>query len=193
MFLALQAINVEEMLATDFEIGHFIRERLVPRAVLFFTGEANDDEDEDDEDDDDDVSFLFVSSWWDARGVSFFDTSVGGMQGVYPFCDTSVGGMQGVYPFCDTSVGGMQGVYPFCDTSVGGMQGVYLFCDTSVGGMQGVYPFCDASVALPGSGVYGMANAVQGISCLSTLCLILEDDCIWHWQPMWSMSGEVCR
>ncbi|KAJ3596381.1 hypothetical protein NHX12_002789 [Muraenolepis orangiensis] len=58
----------ELTLATDFEIGHFFRERIVPRAVLYFTGEADleddtsfDDEeeemkegdDEDDEDDDD--------------------------------------------------------------------------------------------------------------------------------------------
>ena len=43
----------------DFEIGHYIRERIVPRAVLFFTGEALDeesdyDEDEEEEDDEDD-------------------------------------------------------------------------------------------------------------------------------------------
>ena len=31
---------MEELLAADFEIGHFIRERIVPRAVLYFTGEA---------------------------------------------------------------------------------------------------------------------------------------------------------
>lgn len=41
----------EAVLAADFEIGHFIRERIVPRAVLYFTGEAI-------EDDDDDVSDL---------------------------------------------------------------------------------------------------------------------------------------
>uniref|UniRef100_A0A4W3I9T2 Nucleosome assembly protein 1-like 4b n=1 Tax=Callorhinchus milii TaxID=7868 RepID=A0A4W3I9T2_CALMI len=33
-------------LATDFEIGHFFRERIVPRAVLYFTGEAIDDDEE---------------------------------------------------------------------------------------------------------------------------------------------------
>ncbi|XP_031425191.1 nucleosome assembly protein 1-like 4b isoform X1 [Clupea harengus] len=61
----------EFTLATDFEIGHFFRERIVPRAVLYFTGEAleddesfeeeeldegeEEDQDEDaDEDDDDD-------------------------------------------------------------------------------------------------------------------------------------------
>uniref|UniRef100_W5M0Q0 Nucleosome assembly protein 1-like 4b n=1 Tax=Lepisosteus oculatus TaxID=7918 RepID=W5M0Q0_LEPOC len=34
----------EFTLATDFEIGHFFRERIVPRAVLYFTGEALEDE-----------------------------------------------------------------------------------------------------------------------------------------------------
>uniref|UniRef100_A0AAY4DBY5 Nucleosome assembly protein 1-like 4 n=2 Tax=Denticeps clupeoides TaxID=299321 RepID=A0AAY4DBY5_9TELE len=42
----------EFTLATDFEIGHFFRERIVPRAVLYFTGEAQED-DESDQDDDD--------------------------------------------------------------------------------------------------------------------------------------------
>ena len=32
------------MLAADFEIGHFIRERVVPRAALYFTGEMFDDD-----------------------------------------------------------------------------------------------------------------------------------------------------
>lgn len=35
----------EFTLASDFEIGHFFRERIVPRAVLYFTGEAIEDED----------------------------------------------------------------------------------------------------------------------------------------------------
>ena len=53
--------ETEQLLEVDFEIGHFFRERLVPKAVLFFTGEAMDDEfdeeeeeEEDDDDDDDD-------------------------------------------------------------------------------------------------------------------------------------------
>ncbi|XP_064600319.1 nucleosome assembly protein 1-like 1 isoform X3 [Liolophura sinensis] len=54
--------EVEAQLTNDFEIGHFIRERLVPRAVLYFTGEALDDEeyeddgmeDEDGDDEEDD-------------------------------------------------------------------------------------------------------------------------------------------
>ncbi|XP_014674636.1 PREDICTED: nucleosome assembly protein 1-like 1-A isoform X2 [Priapulus caudatus] len=36
--------ETEALLGADFEIGHFIRERIVPRAVLYFTGEALEDE-----------------------------------------------------------------------------------------------------------------------------------------------------
>jgi len=39
--------DTEALLSADFEIGHFIRERIVPRAVLYFTGEALDEDDED--------------------------------------------------------------------------------------------------------------------------------------------------
>jgi len=48
--------DTQALLTVDFEIGHYIRERIVPRAVLFFTGEALDDESdfEEEEDDDDD-------------------------------------------------------------------------------------------------------------------------------------------
>ena len=43
------------MREADYEIGHFIRERLIPRAVLYYTGELNDEEeDEDDYEDDED-------------------------------------------------------------------------------------------------------------------------------------------
>uniref|UniRef100_A0AAY4CDT7 Nucleosome assembly protein 1-like 1 n=1 Tax=Denticeps clupeoides TaxID=299321 RepID=A0AAY4CDT7_9TELE len=53
----------EAVLAADFEIGHFIRERIVPRAVLYFTGEAieddDDDYDEEGEEADDEVRFFF--------------------------------------------------------------------------------------------------------------------------------------
>uniref|UniRef100_T1JKL6 Nucleosome assembly protein 1-like 4 n=1 Tax=Strigamia maritima TaxID=126957 RepID=T1JKL6_STRMM len=75
--IAPEALNeidddTQSLMASDFEIGHFIRERIVPRAVLYFTGEALDDDDfeeegeeegddddenmEDDEDDDPDYS-----------------------------------------------------------------------------------------------------------------------------------------
>ena len=48
---ALQALITE-----DFDIGFSIKEKLIPRAVLYYTGEAveGDSEDEDDEDDEDD-------------------------------------------------------------------------------------------------------------------------------------------
>jgi len=51
--------ETQAILTADFEIGHYIRERIVPRAVLYFTGEALEEdsdfeEEESDEDDDDD-------------------------------------------------------------------------------------------------------------------------------------------
>ncbi|XP_020300774.1 nucleosome assembly protein 1-like 1 isoform X1 [Pseudomyrmex gracilis] len=45
--------ETQSLLTSDFEIGHYIRERIVPRAVLYYTGEVLDDEDEDYEDEDD--------------------------------------------------------------------------------------------------------------------------------------------
>jgi len=47
--------ETEQLLAADFEIGHFFRDRIIPRAVLYFTGEAleeDDDYDEEEEDED---------------------------------------------------------------------------------------------------------------------------------------------
>ncbi len=35
------------MLAADFEIGHMLRDSIVPKAVLYFTGEAGDEDDGD--------------------------------------------------------------------------------------------------------------------------------------------------
>ncbi|XP_067938029.1 nucleosome assembly protein 1-like 1 isoform X2 [Watersipora subatra] len=45
--------DTEALLQADYRIGYFIREKVVPYAVLYFTGEAceDDDEDEDDEED----------------------------------------------------------------------------------------------------------------------------------------------
>ncbi|XP_055706235.1 nucleosome assembly protein 1-like 1-B [Phlebotomus papatasi] len=53
----------ENLLASDFEIGHFLRSRVIPKAVLYFTGDVVDDDDddleeeeeEDAEDEDDDL------------------------------------------------------------------------------------------------------------------------------------------
>ncbi|CAB3388211.1 Hypothetical predicted protein [Cloeon dipterum] len=41
--------HIQSLLTADFEIGHYIRERIVPNAVLFFTGEALEDEDYEEE------------------------------------------------------------------------------------------------------------------------------------------------
>uniref|UniRef100_H2Z196 Nucleosome assembly protein 1-like 1 n=1 Tax=Ciona savignyi TaxID=51511 RepID=H2Z196_CIOSA len=46
--------ETENLLARDFEIGHLIRERVVPRAVLYFTGEAGDDDFDEEEEEDED-------------------------------------------------------------------------------------------------------------------------------------------
>lgn len=55
-----------QILSTDYEIGHFLRSRLIPKAVLYYTGDIVDEDDDDDfdeeeeeeedsdEDDDDD-------------------------------------------------------------------------------------------------------------------------------------------
>jgi len=51
--------ETEDLLAADFEIGDFFRQRMIPKAVLFYTGEAIeefDDSDDDDEDEEDSSS-----------------------------------------------------------------------------------------------------------------------------------------
>ncbi|KAF9804304.1 hypothetical protein SFRURICE_011919 [Spodoptera frugiperda] len=42
------ASDIQALLTADFEIGHYIRERVVSRAVLLYTGEGLDDDDDDD-------------------------------------------------------------------------------------------------------------------------------------------------
>lgn len=49
--------DIEDLFEADFEIGHFFKEFLIPKAVLYFTGELideNEEEFDDDENDDDD-------------------------------------------------------------------------------------------------------------------------------------------
>ena len=46
--------EIEATLAADYEMGEVIRSRLIQRAVLYFTGEALDDEDYDEDEDEDD-------------------------------------------------------------------------------------------------------------------------------------------
>lgn len=44
----------EELYEADFEIGHFLKEFLIPKAVLYYTGELVDEANYDDEDEFDD-------------------------------------------------------------------------------------------------------------------------------------------
>lgn len=44
---ALLSSNLQ-ILSTDFEIGHFLRARIIPKAVLYYTGDVVDEDDEDD-------------------------------------------------------------------------------------------------------------------------------------------------
>ncbi|EHB08539.1 Nucleosome assembly protein 1-like 1 [Heterocephalus glaber] len=39
--------DAEAILAADFEIGHFLRDRIIPRSVLYFTGKAIEEDDDD--------------------------------------------------------------------------------------------------------------------------------------------------
>jgi len=67
--------ETEELLAADFEIGDFFRQRMIPKAVLFYTGEAidefedSDEDDEDDDDDDEDVPDLIQEDSDDSDGL----------------------------------------------------------------------------------------------------------------------------
>lgn len=51
--------ETRDLINADFEIGQILRDRIIPRAVLYFTGEAHDDDDEsyvdEDEEDEDDL------------------------------------------------------------------------------------------------------------------------------------------
>lgn len=40
--------ELRSLITSDFEIGHYIRDRIIPRAVLFFTGEGIDDNEDED-------------------------------------------------------------------------------------------------------------------------------------------------
>lgn len=46
--------NEEKLCEADFEIGHFFKELIVPKAILYFTGELSHEDDEDDEYDEED-------------------------------------------------------------------------------------------------------------------------------------------
>lgn len=46
--------ELRNLLTTDYEIGHYLRERIVPRAVLYYTGEGIEDEDDFEEEEEED-------------------------------------------------------------------------------------------------------------------------------------------
>lgn len=48
------ASDIQALLTADFEIGHYIRERVVSRAVLLYTGEGLDEDDDDDYEEEED-------------------------------------------------------------------------------------------------------------------------------------------
>ncbi|KAH8387055.1 hypothetical protein KR093_004413 [Drosophila rubida] len=54
--------HIMRVLEADYDVGHFLRTRIIPRAVLYYTGEVVDDEDDELEDDDDDFSSSDESS-----------------------------------------------------------------------------------------------------------------------------------
>lgn len=58
----------------DFEIGFYLKERIIPKAVLYFTGEIDDDDeyetDEDEEEDDIDESTSNAASDGDGQLTS---------------------------------------------------------------------------------------------------------------------------
>ena len=67
--------ETEALLAADFEIGHFFRDRIIPRAVLYFTGEALEDEDDDyEEEEDEDGNYWRGGERCDSivKGISLY-------------------------------------------------------------------------------------------------------------------------
>ena len=47
----------EWKLANDFQIGHYLREHLVPKAILYYTGEIFEEDNNDDDDDEQEIPF----------------------------------------------------------------------------------------------------------------------------------------
>lgn len=45
--MPLVSLIVLQILSTDFEIGHFLRARIIPKAVLYYTGDIVDEDDDD--------------------------------------------------------------------------------------------------------------------------------------------------
>ncbi|KAK9513102.1 hypothetical protein O3M35_001367 [Rhynocoris fuscipes] len=67
--------DIQMQLTADFEIGHYLRERVIPHAILFYTGEALEDEesyedyDEEDDEEDEEESAASRSSEASSEGA----------------------------------------------------------------------------------------------------------------------------
>lgn len=46
-------------MSTDFEIGHFLRARIIPKAVLYYTGDIVDEDDDDEFDEEEEEVRVF--------------------------------------------------------------------------------------------------------------------------------------
>lgn len=49
--------EIQDRITLDFELASFLKERIIPRAVLYYTGEALDSEDEEEEEEDDEENY----------------------------------------------------------------------------------------------------------------------------------------
>ncbi|KAL6258610.1 hypothetical protein P5V15_010563 [Pogonomyrmex californicus] len=76
--------DTQALLTSDFELGHYIRERIVPKAVLYYTGEGLEDEDEDYEDEEDGDDDDDVDEEDEEDGSSPANAPSGGKQGDDP-------------------------------------------------------------------------------------------------------------
>ncbi|XP_074603276.1 nucleosome assembly protein 1-like 1-A isoform X2 [Brevipalpus obovatus] len=72
--------DARALIVADFELGELIRHRIVPRAVLYFTGEALLDDDEFDDDEDDDYQEEFESESSDEDGDEGDENAVEGSE-----------------------------------------------------------------------------------------------------------------
>lgn len=76
--------DTQALLSSDFEIGHYIRERIIPRAVLYYTGEGLEDEDEDYEEEEGDEDDLEEEDEDDEESSPNNASSGGKQQGTDP-------------------------------------------------------------------------------------------------------------
>ena len=73
--------ETEDLFEADFEIGHFFKEFLIPKAVLYFTGELIDENDEDYDEEEGDAdelkaSFFIDDDVYDESTIYVYDESI---------------------------------------------------------------------------------------------------------------------